>query len=68
MDWQLISTAPKDGSPVLLGTDMDDETFAMEVGHWVDKWGKRGHGGWRGESNRWPAAPTHWHPLPDPPA
>lgn len=55
--WQDISTAPKDGSRVLLyGFDGYEGMFGVWNGQWV----------WAGYlSNR--LQPTHWQPLPPPP-
>lgn len=62
MEWRPIETAPKDDETwVLLA---DDEKVA--IGHWLyDEWrdysdlGCAGMCGWE---------PTHWAPLPAPPA
>lgn len=67
-DWQPIATAPKDGTHVLL-VDAEDTPFAdLEVcvgwfsfGEWRDY----GDLGCNGQCDY---APTHWAPLPDPPA
>lgn len=63
MDWQPISTAPKDGTPVLL--------FTPGKGRWIAKW-KKSKSVWRvvhpGSVKKQKEGPTHWMPLPDPPA
>ena len=69
--WQPIETAPKDGTDVLLYSP-DAISDAM-IGHWVDGFGPPGDGGawWPdNDSARFPidAWPTHWQPLPPPPA
>lgn len=65
MGWQPIETAPKDGTEVLLigryPSATSTPTFS-DIYH-----------GWRslkGHWTRWPHPfdPTHWMPLPDPPA
>jgi len=67
-DWQPIETAPRDGTPVLLGRfhagDPCDGRISVD---WWRSGGKYGFVGF-GEFNAhyWPA--THWMPLPDPPA
>lgn len=56
-EWQDISTAPKDGSTVLI---WDEEVLAAEFvfGVWEPI-------GW---DDHVEIHPTHWMPLPDPPA
>lgn len=70
MEWQLIETAPKDGTSILLfGEDR------VSYGGWMsaaDQGAEPGEeylisaGWWSVELNE--NAPTHWMPLPDPPA
>lgn len=59
--WQLIDTAPKDGTRVLIWRENEDPTkgyFVEEVGGWFDDC----------EVQLWRVIPpTHWQPLPDPP-
>lgn len=70
MEWQPISTAPNDGTRVLVGRFTGDKTAMREGYVSVDWYGqltdKRGVIGW-GQFNGafWP--PTHWMPLPPPP-
>lgn len=61
-EWQLISTAPKDGSDILI---YDDESEYFCVVHWAKS---PGDGVWKinAERSGW-AYPTHWRPLPQPP-
>lgn len=71
MNWQPISTAPKDGSEIIVGS-VEGGVFA---GFWSDVPNYWGHFGWFAESDRAacdatrkPFQPTHWMPLPDPPS
>lgn len=59
-EWQPIETAPKDRAILVYGLRYSGEGY-QEVTHWY--------------SDRWPIewmegyhTPTHWQPLPDPPA
>lgn len=66
--WQPIETAPKDGTPVLLGRFAPGCLLDGRVS--VDKWSLPEDGrGWIGfgkfNPEYWPA--THWMPLPPPP-
>lgn len=69
MSWQDISTAPKDGTQILVGI----AGVARSVGeaHWWQS--DKGIGGWQtwdGENRRrtvYVESPTHWQPLPEPP-
>ena len=74
-EWQLIETAPKDGPPVLLGANDWPLPF---VGWWINdkaRWAAAGifngryagHCGGRSAISAIPQ-PTHWMPLPAPPA
>ena len=59
MEWQPISSAPKDGSRFLINSnwlDKDDKPLGVEVTHWSDM-------GWVSCEK----IPTHWMPLPPPP-
>lgn len=70
--WQPIETAPKDGTPVLIGGDRllwaagFNSTRARYIEHEIEYWhiddGKFGPWPLRGP------APTHWRPLPPAPA
>ena len=55
--WQDISTAPKDGTPILVA---DSGPYAFVV-----EWSSRFRG-WYG-ADKWIWEPTHWQPLPAPP-
>lgn len=61
-EWRPIETAPKDGTPFL--AFVPDDTFSpitgIEVYWWED--------GLTTSGPNPPVAPTHWHPLPAPPA
>lgn len=58
MDWQPISTAPKDGAELLLWTGVKQIVgfyFEDDFGEWVGLYTGR------------QIFPTHWQPLPPPP-
>lgn len=62
VNWQPIATAPKDGRALLVGFLDAHGYWFTKVGWWEEKW------------SRWDfpfaafADPTHWAPLPAPPA
>lgn len=71
MEWQPIETAPKDGTPIIVGNS---------AGPWVARYCAVFQSGYRPENpwqcmmlNRWhmprhaSSVPTHWMPLPEPP-
>ena len=59
--WQPIETAPKDGTPILLGAEPnEDGPFSIILGCWY----KDGWYCWTPEKHIWP---THWMPLPQSP-
>jgi hypothetical protein len=75
MTWQPIETAPKDGTRILI---WDDDEGGYEIGFWSSN-----HESWLdndicdGDPGKyWPGdllgntifEPTHWMPLPEPPA
>jgi len=69
-EWQDISTAPKDGSEFVM---LDARVQTACVGHWMDNVSWRNEGLRPGEARAEPAwfplaTPTHWMPLPPPPA
>jgi hypothetical protein len=59
--WQPISTAPKDGSFILIFEADDGTTGTVRVARWRDDTIPTG---WTGSEH----APSHWLPLPQPPA
>lgn len=71
--WGPIETAPKDGTVVLLGRHMGNFGFVRGYGHFDGKPGVF-LSGWISTgfdpvmSNLGLAHPTHWAPLPTPPA
>lgn len=72
-EWQPIDTAPKDGTTVILGRDMGDFGFVRGYGNFDGKEGSFvsgwiSHGFSRVHGNLGLAHPTHWMPLPKPPA
>lgn len=66
-EWQLIDTAPKDGTHILL-VDADDTPLADRevcMGWWAfNEWRDYGNIGCNGQ---YEYAPTHWMPAPQPP-
>ncbi len=60
--WQLIETAPKDGTPFIAACRMDAfrAFYDLEQEVWICE----DDGLWFGAL---PILPTHWMPLPDPP-
>lgn len=67
MEWQDISTAPKDGTTVLLYRERRDtpgksQLEFMEFGHYVDY-----AGCWYTHKLLRSRPPTHWMPKPEPP-
>jgi hypothetical protein len=81
--WQPIGTAPKDGTPILLASPVGNET-RISVGFWDAEfalgWDEAAErSSWRSAWTDGTVAsfsyeeytelhPTHWRPLPDPPA
>jgi hypothetical protein len=72
MEWQPIETAPGDGTPVLGWVAANDPKPFEKAGVMYVTWSRKGswifldttaHGGAR---YHW--EPTHWMPLPEPPA
>lgn len=62
MDWQSIATAPKDGTTIMLFGARG--RYKMVVGKWFPSpWCA-----WQSQPGSWPINPTHWMPLPTPPA
>lgn len=78
MKWQPIETAPKDGTIILVGWRLPEDT---EMQEWfVMQWGHiQRNGLFPGDVGMWVApngsmtwhetnGPTHWMPLPEPPS
>jgi hypothetical protein len=66
-DWQPIETAPKDGTTVIVY----DPAYAQPVvpGAWDSEEEAEGGQTWRASDAEWDRLnPTHWMPLPAPPA
>lgn len=61
-DWRDISSAPKDGTEILLGTLKDGRWFHIMS----DWWTSRDHGSFWHAWCRYDFNPTHWMPLPSP--
>ncbi len=72
MTWQLIETAPKDGSYILLAGDSGyiNTPLRVEVCHWDAQYRPRQP--WvnyaRDSFLDSGSEPTHWMPLPEPPS
>lgn len=73
MTWRDISTAPRDGTDILV-FDADElglpDTACCTVVRWYGgEWAIVGYGGPIVEEDGWVRTfmPTHWMPLPDPP-
>ncbi len=65
MNWQPIETAPKDGTEILtFQPRLSYRGFFVVVRFDAEMWG--GDGGW--SDGEYHYRPTHWMPLPDPPA
>lgn len=63
-EWQPISTAPKDGTDILLGMYRPEFVDPIVMNScWLDREERGGHWmDWDGCPT-----PTHWMPLPEPP-
>ena len=65
-EWQPIETAPKDGSKILAHMrDNDDLGPLILIWHderWIVSWDNTDI------TEHWGDIPTHWMPLPSPPA
>ena len=66
-EWQPIESAPKDGTWILVGADGEEVMWASYgiAKPWLDGWYSTGH---RSDSEGPGYTPTHWVPLPQPPA
>jgi hypothetical protein len=82
MNWQLIGTAPKDGTEIIgvFCNDYGDQekptiygpwTVSFWSGKWMASWDDdsviESQGGWGTDYKTAPIDPTHWMPLPPPP-
>jgi hypothetical protein len=67
-DWQDISTAPKDGTEVLIYQAGQHFGYDYAIGKFSARWDGDQEGGWcnRNSASRY-NTPTHWMPLPSPP-
>jgi hypothetical protein len=61
-NWQPISTAPRDGTRILLATTYPKARHKIIVGSWFAKWNE-----WQSVPGNWPFRPTCWQPLPEGP-
>lgn len=69
MEWQTIESAPKDGTEFLASDGRHFEVLNQPPGCELGVWAqiRPGTGVWSGSSVRH-TDPTHWKPLPKPPA
>ena len=70
MEWQLIDTAPKDGTYIFIATESDFIGEARWVNSFAEVYSKiYGHikTNWYCPKTDSPIYPTHWMPLPEPP-
>lgn len=70
--WRPIETAPKDGTRVLVYQEDEASDMTPQIAWWITWHGEEGwHICWDNEplqNNSAFAPPTHWAPLPEPPA
>lgn len=74
--WQLIETAPKDGTVILVGRRGSEPSIARWQSEWAPGWRCRGNGADAdiNEYDHEPGSelladnPSHWRPLPEGPA
>lgn len=64
MVWQPISTAPKDGAPILVWDGKNMTTVSWHSGYDHDEWSLCAPGLY---ADDYAFYPTHWMPLPEPP-
>lgn len=69
MEWRTIDSAPKDGTSILVCVTHNTWDGEWETIQWVD-WARDGVAIWPNYQHRIdiPFPPTHWMPLPNPPA
>ena len=65
--WRDISTAPKDGTPILTYSDACVETEAQMVMWWSNDKEESCGFGWEAYDVSHMLAPSYWRPLPPPP-
>ena len=63
-EWELIETAPKDGTALILSVEIRPDDWRIKVGGWRRTKPSIGSG-WIIFGASW--TPTHWMPLPEPP-
>jgi hypothetical protein len=72
MNWQLIETAPKDGTFVLVAWT-HAKRYDVAAAKWCfkdpdsDGWHDEDGGAWFDDDDEECNPPTHWMPLPEPP-
>jgi len=77
MTWQLIATAPKDGTEIILFCPTHSQGYEIEIGSWrVDDgcsgdkeplWLDNSYYDFSTGYASTPLEPTHWMPFPEPP-
>jgi len=60
MGWRPISTAPRDGTRMLLRTDNPKARYKIVVGRWNVKFNE-----WQSDPGAWPMRPELWFDLND---
>lgn len=64
--WQDISTAPRDGTHIIVFRPVYDGQYIPQVGvDYFKKWSAEPNGSWM--KSRADCQPTHWMPFPQPP-
>jgi hypothetical protein len=68
--WQPIESAPKDGTKIDLWVHFaeDDRSYRQADAYWNADEGTWQLGQYHTGQFLYPVTPTHWMPLPDPPA
>lgn len=68
MEWQPISTAPKDGTRIIIGTKVIDGSKGRVFFHWFYECGEWGDTDDVAEDVLYDGEfISHWMPLPEPP-
>ena len=57
--WRPIETAPKDGTPIVIGRPWNGSTI-LAIAEWIHNRGWWAY--WIGQA---PMYPTHWMPIPE---